>query len=213
MHVCRSNLFQCYITESILLLIMLTSLHLFSFPLQRFYVATSRQLKRLESVSRSPIYSHFQESVTGASSIRAYGQTDRFIQMSDTKVDYNNIAYYPKVCANRYDNEWIIYNYIIITGFLFASLSQLPNVQNSALLHLQNNFPFSRWLAIRLEFIGNLIILSAATFVVLQRNYPDVLGRINPGLAGLSISYALEVYTLVSVLTDFIAFLDLLYDN
>ncbi len=71
-------------------------------------------------------------------------------------------------------------------------------------------FPFSRWLAIRLEFIGNLIILSAATFVVLQRNYPDVLGRINPGLAGLSISYALEVYNmLVNVLTDFIAFLDL----
>ncbi|KAH8319071.1 hypothetical protein KR067_006746 [Drosophila pandora] len=110
---------------------------------QRFYVATSRQLMRLESVSRSPIYSHFGETVTGASTIRAYNVGDRFIEESDAKVDKNQVCKYPSVIANR-------------------------------------------WLAIRLEMVGNLIILFASLFAVLG-------GQTNPGLVGLSVSYALQV--------------------
>ena len=48
-----------------------------------------------------------------------------------------------------------------------------------------------RWLAIRLEFVGNLIILFAALFAVIGRNSGG--GGIDPGLAGLSITYALQV--------------------
>ncbi|XP_045495078.1 multidrug resistance-associated protein 1 isoform X3 [Colias croceus] len=112
--------------------------------IQRFYVASSRQLKRLESVSRSPIYSHFGESITGASTIRAYGVTERFVEESERGVDYNQLCYYPSCIANR-------------------------------------------WLAIRLEMIGNLIIFFSALFAVLGRETVD------PGLVGLSVSYALQI--------------------
>ena len=53
---------------------------------------------------------------------------------------------------------------------------------------------FFRWLAIRLEFIGNLIILFAALFAVIQRIYGESIHLpISAGLVGLSISYALQV--------------------
>ena len=53
------------------LIVVVPILILFCF-IQRFYVVTSRQLKRIYSVSNSPIFSHFGEAVSGASIIRAF---------------------------------------------------------------------------------------------------------------------------------------------
>lgn len=48
-----------------------------------YYLATSRELKRLDSTSRAPIFSWFGESLTGLSTIRAFGQTERFSANSE----------------------------------------------------------------------------------------------------------------------------------
>uniref|UniRef100_A0A8C2FJQ2 Uncharacterized protein n=1 Tax=Cyprinus carpio TaxID=7962 RepID=A0A8C2FJQ2_CYPCA len=111
---------------------------------QRFYVATSRQLRRLDSVSRSPIYSHFGETVSGISVIRAYGHQQRFLKQNEDTIDQNLKSVYP----------WIVSN---------------------------------RWLAMRLEFLGNLVVFFSALFAVISRD------SLNSGLVGLSISYALNV--------------------
>uniref|UniRef100_A0A3Q2VXI3 Multidrug resistance-associated protein 1 n=1 Tax=Haplochromis burtoni TaxID=8153 RepID=A0A3Q2VXI3_HAPBU len=126
--------------------IIIPFLGLLYFFVQRFYVASSRQLKRLESVSRSPIYTHFNETLLGTSVIRAFSEQERFIHESDQRVDHNQKAYYPSIVANR-------------------------------------------WLAIRLEFVGNCIVSFAALFAVVARQ------SLSPGIMGLSISYALQLTT------------------
>uniref|UniRef100_A0A6I8NAR9 ATP binding cassette subfamily C member 3 n=1 Tax=Ornithorhynchus anatinus TaxID=9258 RepID=A0A6I8NAR9_ORNAN len=124
--------------------VVIVPLSILYFFVQRFYVATSRQLKRLESVSRSPIYSHFSETLTGTSIIRAFGRGPVFVAINDAKVDTNQRSYYPGITANR-------------------------------------------WLGIRVEFVGNCVVLFAALFAVIGRK------SLNPGLVGLSVSYALQV--------------------
>ena len=42
-----------------------------------FYLRASRDLKRIESIQRSPLYQHFGETLSGISTIRAYGDERR----------------------------------------------------------------------------------------------------------------------------------------
>ncbi len=85
----------------IIKVLTILSLSLFS-TLKSFYVATSCQLRRLESVSRSPIYTHLNETVQGASVIRAFNEQSRFIMGANHKVDHNQTAYFPRFVATRW---------------------------------------------------------------------------------------------------------------
>jgi len=80
----------------------IVSLYCFFAVFQRFYVATSRQLKRLDSVSLSPVYSHFGESLTGVASIRAFGLANEFIKELENKVDISQTCTFPMMISNRY---------------------------------------------------------------------------------------------------------------
>jgi ABC-type multidrug transport system fused ATPase/permease subunit len=55
-------------------MVLITPLAIFYIYMQRYYLKTKRELKRLDSISRSPIYAHFQESMGGITTIRAYCQ-------------------------------------------------------------------------------------------------------------------------------------------
>lgn len=102
---------------------------------QVFYVATSRQLRRLDSVTRSPIYSHFTETVSGLPVIRAFEHQQQFMKQNEMGIDTN------QKCLS----SWITSN---------------------------------RWLAFRLELVGNLVVFSSALMMVIYRDTlsGDVVG-------------------------------------
>ncbi|CAF1226779.1 unnamed protein product [Adineta steineri] len=60
--------------------------------LRRFYMRSSRQLKRLESVTRSPIYTLFATSLDGLTSIRAFQVQNDFLEKFIERIDANSRA-------------------------------------------------------------------------------------------------------------------------
>lgn len=135
----------CYSTPPFTLLIV--PLIFVYMAVQRYYLQTSRELKRLDSVSKSPIYSYFQQTLSGAgvATVRAYEQQERFMHENRCRLDENQKAYFPSISCNR-------------------------------------------WLAVRLEFLGSIIIFGAAILAVVEVVYG---GNLDAGLVGLSVSYAL----------------------
>lgn len=107
-----------------------------------YYLKTSRDLKRLNSVSRSPIYVQFNETVIGVATIRAFGSQKRFIKENYKRIDANNRPFIWMWATNR-------------------------------------------WLHCRVDVLGALVSFCTGVVLVISRNW------IHPGLAGLSLSYAL----------------------
>ena len=62
------------------------NVYIFSF--QRFFTPTHRQMRRIESKARSPIFSHFSETLSGASVIRAFKLQTKFENKSAERVDH-----------------------------------------------------------------------------------------------------------------------------
>ncbi|KAJ3410257.1 Multidrug resistance-associated protein 1 [Chytridiales sp. JEL 0842] len=92
---------------------------------QDIYRSSARELKRLDALTRSPLYAHITESMAGVATIRAYGEQHRFLQKTDDLVDGNNTPYYLQVTGQRWLGMRLesIGNSLVFFTSLFAVLS------------------------------------------------------------------------------------------
>ncbi|KAG5515911.1 hypothetical protein RHGRI_036827 [Rhododendron griersonianum] len=119
-----------------------------------YYQSTAREVKRLDSVSRSPVYAQFGEALNGLTTIRAYQAYDRMATVNGKSMD-NNIRF--------------------------------------TLVNMSGN----RWLSIRLETLGGLMIWLTATFAVMQNGRAENQEAFASTM-GLLLSYSLNITSLLT---------------
>jgi len=125
----------------------LLPLSILYYLLQSHVKSANRDLKRLETVSRSPIFTHFSETLNGISTIRAYGAVKRFEMISEKFVDANTRCYISQFYAQM-------------------------------------------WMSMRLDVLGSTVVLAAVILPLVSTNLNQ---PISPALAGIAISYSIEL--------------------
>jgi len=126
-----------------------------------YFRNVSRECKRVDSITRSPIYAHFGETLGGLSTIRAYGQATRFSLLNEQYVNTNTSAWYTLRACDR-------------------------------------------WLSVRLEILGNVIVLLSAVLAATSAQSQAQSGGGSAGsagvaaLAGFALSFSLTITSVMS---------------
>eukprot|EP00798_Chlamydomonas_sp_ICE-L_P018310 gene18310-24772_t len=89
------------ITAPVTMLFIVPLCYLY-YRIQVVYIASGRELKRLDSLAFSPIFSHFSESLQGLTTIRAFTRQREFIAKNRFNLNYSNRAYWPIQVVNRW---------------------------------------------------------------------------------------------------------------
>ncbi|KAJ8478954.1 hypothetical protein OPV22_022681 [Ensete ventricosum] len=72
--------------------------------LQRYYLASAKELMRINGTTKSLVANHLAESISGATTIRAFEEEDRFFSKSLELIDENASPFFHNFAAS----EWLI---------------------------------------------------------------------------------------------------------
>ncbi|XP_053568742.1 ATP-binding cassette sub-family C member 10 isoform X2 [Bombina bombina] len=107
------------------ILLVLVPLGLLYYHIQRFYRHTSRELKRLHSITLSPIYNHFSETMTGLSTIRAMRHIDRFELECESRLELNQrCLFVSNTAAQWLDIRLQMIGVIVVTAIAVIAIIQ-----------------------------------------------------------------------------------------
>lgn len=96
-----SMLFIC-MAVPLFAVVLLFLFLIYYFKIHRNFRSGLRELKRLDNVTRSPVFSNVSTSIQGLDNIHAFGKEQGFIQRFTSSFDHNSVCYYMSNIANRW---------------------------------------------------------------------------------------------------------------
>lgn len=84
--------------------------------LRKYYITTARSIKRLEGITRSPVFSHLANSLYGLATLRAFGAQKTFEKKFDDYQDSHTSAWFLFISASRWFGivlDWLCWIYLM----------------------------------------------------------------------------------------------------
>ncbi|TMW58096.1 hypothetical protein Poli38472_011684 [Pythium oligandrum] len=94
------------------------------FYVTRFFQRSARELKRLDSISRSPFLNLVSETVHGIDTIRSYGRTDDFSRKCRELLDENGKCYFAFATSTRWfamRTDWLVSTILGVVAILIIA--------------------------------------------------------------------------------------------
>ncbi|KAG0624015.1 hypothetical protein M758_3G218000 [Ceratodon purpureus] len=92
------------------ILIIIVPLTWLYYSYQAYYIKTSRELTRVDAVTKAPVIHHFSETIAGLMTIRCFGQQSHFARVNMQRVDTNLSMDF----HNNGANEWVGFRFEVI---------------------------------------------------------------------------------------------------
>ncbi|GAA5957930.1 hypothetical protein JCM10213_002262 [Rhodosporidiobolus nylandii] len=182
----------------------------------RLFAFSSREFRRLDSVTKSPLFSIYNEAIAGVAVIRAFGSTARFMQLMLERTSRNVSFYYLLWGTNR----WLHMRYsllsaivVALTGYVLISAGDkvdaaLAGFTLTFSLNIANDLLFlvRRWTQLELAMVG---VERVKEFSEIKQEAPEIVEPRPPAhwpqgaieVQNLQIRYAPELPAVLHNLT------------
>ncbi|XP_044502661.1 ABC transporter C family member 4-like [Mangifera indica] len=99
-----------------------------------YYLATSRELTRLDSITKAPVIHHFSESISGVMTIRSFAKQHEFCQENVNRVNANLRMDF----HNNGSNEWLGFRLELLGSFTFCVATLFMILLPSSIIKPEN---------------------------------------------------------------------------